>query len=558
MLETGSKDAERSTLPQTVPAFEAVAETLARLGADTAFGLLGSGNFRLVERLTGRHGVAYHWARHETSAVVMADAWARVTGGVGLCTVHQGPGLTNAMTGLAEAAKARTPLVVVAGEVASTATRVNQRIDQDRLARATGAAAERVQRGRSAVADTLRAWRRARAERHPVVLSFPIDVQDEPSAPPPNDLAVPQPAPVAPSPEAVAAVASLVREAERPLVLGGRGAVTARDALEDLAARAGALLATSAPAHGLFAGSPWSLGISGGFASPLAQELLPQADLVLAFGASLNHWTTRRGELLAPHARVVQCDDDAAALGTHRDGVVALLGDAGAAARALATAIEPRGGARRWGLDVGALRDPGWRIDGEPADGTVDPRRVMLTLDQRLPAERALTTDAGHFQGFPPMHVRVPDGRAFVMTQAFQAVGLGLATGIGAAVARPDRITVAVVGAGGAAMALGELDAVAAQRLPLLVVVLDDGAYGAEVHHFGPMGEPTRLVEFGTRDFAGVMRALGGRAETVRSLDDLDVLDEWVARVDGPWLLDCKVDPAIRAEWLQEAFRGGA
>jgi thiamine pyrophosphate-dependent acetolactate synthase large subunit-like protein len=559
MLQTRPGAAgERSTRPQTIPAFEALAETLARLGAGPAFSLLGSGNFRLVERLTSRHGVAHHWARHETGAVVMADAWARVTGRVGLCTVHQGPGLTNAMTGLAEAAKARTPLVVVAGEVATTAARVNQRIDQDALARAAGAAAERVQRGRSAVADTVRAWRRARAERRPVVLSFPTDVQDEPAPPPPDDLAVPEPAPAAPAPDAVAAVARLVGESERPLVLGGRGAATARDALEDLAARAGALLATSAPAHGLFIGNPWSLGISGGFASPLAQELLPQADLVLAFGASLNHWTTRRGELLAPHARVVQCDDDAAALGKHRDGVVALLGDAGEAARALVTAIEPRDRARRWGLEADALRDPGWRIDGEPAEGTVDPRQVMLALDQRLPTERTLTTDGGHFQGFPPMHLRVPDGRAFVMTQAFQAVGLGLATGIGAAVARPDRITVAVVGDGGAAMALGELDAAVAQRLPLLVVVLDDGAYGAEVHHFGPMGEPTRLVEFGTRDFAGVMRVLGGRGRTLRSLDDLDALEEWVERGDGPWLLDCKVDPAIRAEWLQEAFRGGA
>src|SRR5690242_6640532 len=99
----------------TAPAFEAVAAALAALGADTAFGLLGSGNFRLVERLVDRHGASFHWARHETAAVAMADAWARVTGRVGLCALHQGPGLTNAMTGLAEAAKARTPLLVVAG-----------------------------------------------------------------------------------------------------------------------------------------------------------------------------------------------------------------------------------------------------------------------------------------------------------------------------------------------------------------------------------------------------------------------------------------------------------
>ncbi|HEY3019850.1 MAG TPA: thiamine pyrophosphate-binding protein [Solirubrobacteraceae bacterium] len=542
-----------------LPAFEAVAATLADLGVDTVFGVLGSGNFRLVERLTSRHGVSYHWARHETAAVTMADAWARVTARVGVCTVHQGPGLTNAMTGLAEAAKARTPLVVVAGEVATTAVAVNQRIDQDRLARATGARAERVIRGHTAVRDTLRAWRRALSERAPVVLSFPVDVQDEPCPAPAGDVAIDVPAPVEPSASAIAAVADLVERARRPLVLAGRGAVLsgARGPLEDLAERIGALLATSAPAHGLFAGSPWSLGISGGFAAPLAQELLPQADLVLAFGASLNHWTTRRGELIGAHARIVQCDSDPTALREH----VPLLGDAGAAARALANELERRGvhaGPHRWDLE--ALGDAGWQIAGETGPGTVDPRSLLIHLDAKLPAQRTLATDAGHFQGFPPMHLRVPDAQGFVMTQAFQSIGLGVATGIGAAIARPDRPAVAVVGDGGLMMSLGELDSAAAQRLALLVVVLDDGAYGAEVHHFGPMGERTALVEFGQRDFAGVARALGMPAQVVRSLADLDAgpLDDWIDAPRGPFLLDCKVDPRIRAEWLQEAFRGGA
>src|SRR3954471_23118229 len=384
------------------PAFEAVAATLARLGADTAFGVLGSGNFRLTERLAARHGASYHWARHETAAVTMADAWARVTGRVGVCTVHQGPGLTNAMTGLAEAAKARTPLLLVAGEVATTAAGVNQRIDQDALARATGAQAERVARGRTAVRDTARAWRRAQAERTPVVLSFPVDAQDEPSPPPPGDLVVDPPAPAAPAAEAITAVTALIERASRPLVLGGRAAAHAREPLEELAERAGALLATSAPAHGLFDGSPWSLGISGGFASPLAQELLPQADLVLAFGASLSHWTTRRGELL--HGHVVRCDSDPA---THP----ALLGDAAAAASALSAELARRGGdppTRRWELD--ALAGPGW--DELPAKAErLDPRALMIALDERLPEQRALVTDAGHFQGWPPMRLRVPDGR---------------------------------------------------------------------------------------------------------------------------------------------------
>lgn len=548
-----------------VPAFEAVAATLAHLGVDTVFGVLGSGNFRLVERLTDRHQVSYHWARQETAAVTMADAWARVTGRVGVCSLHQGPGLTNAMTALAEAAKARTPLVVVAGEVGTTAVGANQRIDQQRLALAAGAQAERVERGQTAVRDTQRAWRRALTERTPVVLSFPVDVQDE-SSPAPAPGMVETAAPAEPAASVTAQVAGLIEQSQRPLVLGGRGAALADAAqpLQDLAERIGALLATSAPAHGLFAGSPWSLGISGGFASPLAQELLPQADLVLAFGATLTHWTTRRGEMIGEQARVIQFDIDPARVSANRPDAIPVLGDASAAAAALSAELARRGRqpatGKRWGLDTEALRDPRWQVVDQSSAGMVDPRALMIRLDALLPVERTLTTDAGHFQGFPPMHMRVPDGRSFVMTQSFQSVGLGLATGIGAAVARPDRPTVAVLGDGGLMMSLGELDSAAAQRLPVLVVVIDDGAYGAEVHHFGPMGESTALVEFGQRDFAGVARALGMPGATVRALKDLDApaLAEWISRRDGPFLLDCKVDPHIRAEWLQEAFRGGA
>jgi thiamine pyrophosphate-dependent acetolactate synthase large subunit-like protein len=552
-----------------VAAYEAVAAALADLGVDTTFGLLGSGNFQLVERLTTRHGVSYHWSRHETAAVTMADAWSRVTGRVGVCTVHQGPGLTNAMTGLAEATKARTPLLVIAGEVASTAVAVNQRIDQDLLARAAGARPARIVRGTTAVRDVLRAYRRALFERRPVVLSFPIDVQNEPGPTPhgtfdPGPISPPPPA--APELAAIARVVDLLVAAERPLILGGRGAVLAGAgaALQELAEPAGALLATSAPAHGLFADSPWALGISGGFASPLAQRLLPQADLVLAFGASLNDWTTRRGELIGTGARVVQIDAHAEALSDTRPDALPVLGDARLAAALLASELRRRDTSppveERWGLTAATLGDPGWEIPEGAGDVPLDPRALMVALDMRLPEQRTITTDAGHHQGFAPMHLRVPDGHGFVMTQAFQSVGLGVATGMGAAVARPDRPAIAVVGDGGLAMALGELDAAAAQALRLLVAVLDDGAYGAEVHHFGPMGEPTRLVEFGQRDFAGVARALGIPAVTVRSTADLDAgtFATWCRQPDGPFLLDCKVDPAFRAEWLAEAFRGGA
>jgi thiamine pyrophosphate-dependent acetolactate synthase large subunit-like protein len=237
----------------------ALAESLAALGTDTLFGVVGSGNFRLVEHLTARFGAAYWWARHETAAVTMADAWARVTGRTGVCTVHQGPGLTNALTGLAEAVKARTPMLVLAGDTATTAVSVNQDVDQDRLARAVGAGAERIRSAETAVRDLVRALAGGQVERRPVVLSLPIDLQELECAPA-NAAALlpPRSTPTRPAEAATRRVADLVEQARRPLVVGGRGAVLAgaRAPLEAVADRIGALLATSAPANGLFAGNP--------------------------------------------------------------------------------------------------------------------------------------------------------------------------------------------------------------------------------------------------------------------------------------------------------------
>src|SRR3954470_12958512 len=147
---------------------DVVARCLHRAGVETFFGVVGSGNFTFTTSLHAL-GARYVAARHENGAVCMADAHARVSGRVGCVSVHQGPGLTNAMTGLTEAAKSRTPLVLVAADTAASAIRSNFRIGQEQLVTSVGALAERVHSPATAVADAARAVRRARVERRPVV-----------------------------------------------------------------------------------------------------------------------------------------------------------------------------------------------------------------------------------------------------------------------------------------------------------------------------------------------------------------------------------------------------
>ena len=153
---------------------DAVATALADLGADTVFGLVGSGNFHVTNALIGR-GARFFAARHENAAASMADGWARLSGRPGLVTVHQGPGLTNALTAIAEAAKSRTPLLVLAAD--ATAPQSNFRIDVAAIAQAVGATPARLHSPGFAVDDTVRAYRTAASERRCVVLALPLDVQ---------------------------------------------------------------------------------------------------------------------------------------------------------------------------------------------------------------------------------------------------------------------------------------------------------------------------------------------------------------------------------------------
>jgi thiamine pyrophosphate-dependent acetolactate synthase large subunit-like protein len=539
---------------------DAIGRRLGALGVDTVFGLVGSGNLVVTNALRDA-GARFVAARHEGGAVAMADGWARLTGRVGICTVHQGPGLTNTLTALAEAAKSRTPLLVLAGDTPAAALTSNFRIDQHDLVTSVGAIAERVHSAAGAEADAARALRRAATERRPVVLNMAIDLQAQPAATSAEPVTVPAARSPRPDADDLAAAAGRLAAARRPLIVAGRGAVVADagPALRALGGRCGALLANSAPAHGIFHGDPFALGICGGFSSPLAAELLPQADVVLAVGAGLNHWTTRHGALIGPDATVIQVDVEPQAIGANRRADLAVVGDAAAAAQALAEQVPPAAG---WRSDELAARIATRRWRDEPlptsgAPGVLDPRALSIALADLLPADKTVAIDSGHFTGWPAMYLDVPDPRHWLFVNGFQAVGLGLGCAIGAAVAAPERLTVAAVGDGGLFLALSELETAARVGARLLVVVYDDAAYGAEVHHFGPQGRDLETVRFPVRDLAAIARACGTAAIEVRRLDDLAPVAAWLQDGDGPLLVDAKVDPSIVADWLPDAFRGG-
>ncbi|MGI5328656.1 thiamine pyrophosphate-binding protein [Actinomadura nitritigenes] len=558
-----------------------VARTLLDGGVTHVFGVVGNGNFRIADALASG-GARYVAARHEGGAVVMADAFHRVTGRVAVCTATYGPGFTNLATGLADAAKQAGGVLVVTGDAPTSGLRRID-VDQAALARTLGARVVRITEPSEAGPSTAAALRLARAAPCPVVLLVPSDLLDLDA---PGDGAAPAPAVAAPRPDTaataapwpdtaataapwpdtaataapwpdtaataapaeVAAVMELLASARRPLLLAGLGAWRsgAGPLIARLADRTGALLATTVMAGGLFTGNPWSLGVCGGFAAPRAAELIGSADVVAAFGASLGHWTLHGGRMLAPGAVLVQVDTAGRATSGRVD--LCVTGDAAAVAGRLLDAARARGLAPGpWRAEAAAaLHDLGWHhVPYEDAgrDGRIDPRSLTRALAGLLPADRTLVTDGGHFIAWPAMYWPVADPSALVFTgAAFQSIGLGFAGAVGAAVARSDRMVVAALGDGGALMGLPELETLVRVAESALVVVYDDAAYGAEVHMYGRAGAESETAVFESTDFAGVARSLGASAVTVRDVGDLDAVRQWLARgARGVMLLDCKV-----------------
>jgi thiamine pyrophosphate-dependent acetolactate synthase large subunit-like protein len=550
------------TQPPTVA--EVLAADLARYGARRCFGLLGTANFRVSHALV-ENGVELISARHEGNAATMADAYAKATHELTLCSVHSGPGLTNALTGVAEAAKSRTPLLVLAGDVPVGAVKSNFHFEQAEMARSVGAVAERVHTPATARDDTMRAVVRALRDRQTVVLSLPTDVQDALCPGKVAPLALPPaPAPLHPDPGSVRRLVDAIGKAQRPLVLAGRGAVIsdAEAALITLAERTGALLATSVCGHGLFVGDPWSVGISGGFSSPAAHELISESDMILAFGASLTQWTTKRGKLVAPGAVVAQVDVEAAKLGYQMPVQLAVHADARAAAEAVLAELDARQISLRNGRRTAETRR---RIDDSsnhtaPYQDTssadfIDPRTLSKAVDAILPKDRVVASDSGHFCGWVPRFLRVPSAKASCLSHSFQSVGLGLASAIGLAIANPGAIAVLGAGDGGFLMSIADLETAIRLKLRMCILIYNDSSYAAEVHLYRRRGYAIDIVQFPETDFAAIARGYGARAATVRTLDDLEPVRAWVADgAPGLFVIDAKINRDLEADWHAEHF----
>lgn len=532
--------------------YDALAEAFFREGTSTVFGLMGDANMYWMNSMRTR-GVEIVNVRHEGAGLAMADGWARVTGQPSVCTATSGPGTAQLATTMLVASRAGTPLVAFCGDTEPENHSEPQYLDQSRFAAAIEAAYVRVPSPQSAFDSVQRAFYIAASESRPVLLSVPLDVQgeevdlDAESYVPSRVLLNPHR--LAPNADAVREAAEIISMAERVVIVAGRGASRSDSAaaVRRLAEASGALITTSLLAKGFAAEDPFNAGIAGLYATRSAIQLCQEADVVIGIGASLNVYTTEHGYLF-PNAKYVLVNTSSqAVLGDGRAADCYVQADASLGVDAIAAELERH--PVRVGYRSEEVRELLEDAPGDVAEialdsGTIDPREACRLLDALIPDRVGLVLGSGHQVRFPTMMLKRP--RPFVIPQHhFGCIGQGLTVGIGASMASGKSPVFTVEGDAGFMMHLAEFETAVRYGVPILVVVMNDEAIGAEYHKSVASGLDDALTLISTPDLGAVGRSLGGRGAIARSLGEFAAaVEEYVAE-PGPYVIDARISRTV-------------
>lgn len=568
-----------------------------------SFGLVGNANSYFTSALT-ESGFGYTSVRHEAAAITAADAFYRAGGGMAIATTTCGAGFTNTLTSLAEAKKARIPLVYVAGTHPATPRPFD--IDQAALLDALEityiTATEYSARQDATIAADL-----AEALREPVVVQIPTDIQKAPliddgeRAQNQYDGGVGKRASSANAQRPmfqhhegeidranvdIADIASGLSAAQRPLIVVGRGVTLSgtEELVRTIGDRVGAVFMHSAMARHAISGT-WDAGLIGGFASADAVELARTADTVLILGASFNAFQSRGGSMFSPDATVMQIIDQ-----PHPSSLAVDMRYYEPLEDVLPVLLhltDPREGSASWReelreqyLAAESAKSAAESDDHSPTtladaiatqvpatlgeDGRLDPRACLSLLDEIAPPQRTICTDGGHFLGWVPSFMDVPGPEHQVIVgSAIQSIGMGFGSLIGIAAARPTDFSILVSGDGGGLMSSADLSSAIATMHRGAIVFINDAAYGAELHQYNGTGLDTVSMVIDDIDFAGLGEVAGARGFTVATPEDFQQLCDYFADMDADTnpanryvaVIDFKVSRAVVADFISSVLK---
>ena len=526
-----------------------VARSLKARGVERVFALCGGHIMPLWMRLDAE-GIAIVDVRDERAAVHMAQAHAEVTGELGVALVTAGPGVTNAVTGIANAHVSRAPVLVLSGT--SPRAQENrgglQDIDHTAIVRSITRYARTVREPALALAELDEAISRALGEGGepgPAYLDFPVDTLrghvpravrlPEHLAPRPRSLA-------RPAPDRIAEAVELLWGARRVLVISGRGARGAGPELTALLDRLGAVYLDTGESRGLVPDSHPSV------VAAMRGAVMTDADVVLTVGRRLDFQLAYGSPAVFGDAKFVRIADIPQELRDNRRGAVEILCPAASALRALVDAAgnRPSGVDRAWADKlrsghVSRAEKLRRTMAEAPAggDGRLHPNRVIAALQEAIGEEAIVVTDGGDFLSFARVGLSAP---IMLDPGPFGCIGVGVPYGISASLARPDRTVLVATGDGAFGFNAIELDTAARHKAPVLIVVANNGAWQIEVHDQTVTHGKVVGTKLQFSDHAAMARAFGMHGERVETAEELGPAITR-ALANRPALLDVVVTP---------------
>lgn len=550
---------------------EAMVRMLEGHGVRHIFGLCGDTSLPFYDALARLdHGMTHILTRDERHAGYMADAYARVTGRVGICEGPSGGGATYILPGVVEANESSVPILAITSDVATTSagryplTELDQEALFRPLTKWNG-----VLRDASALPRMVRRAFREMTTGRPgaVHLCLPFDVQKAPVAEE-EIWADPRfgtfPAlRAAPDPADVERVVAVLAAAKRPLIICGGGVVLAgaEAALQRLAEGLGIAVATTVSGQGSLAEThPLCLGVVGSNGGiPATRAVVDGADCVVFVGCRAGSVTTERWRAPGPEARIVHIDSDPAVVGANYRTDAAICADARLALEALIEAADLPAleGAETVVAEAWVAKRALFQPLADSMETPIRPERVIATLERLLPDDAVICADPGtpcpYFSAY--FTIRQP-GRHFITNRAHGALGYALAASVGAQVGRPDAKVVAAMGDGSFAMCVGELETITRLGLPITIVVFSNSVYGwIKAGQKSGFDARYYAVDFTRTDHAAVAAAYGVKGWRVEDPGELErVMRDAIAH-DGPTLVDVIAQPlqdaaAPVSEWV--------
>lgn len=538
---------------------QAVIEALRAEGVEYTFGVVGTTTNSIVTAMYGRSDIRFVDTRHEEGAAFMAYGYARASGKPAVCITTSGPGTINLLTGIALAYKGRAPVIVIAGDVARDYIYRDgsQAFDLVELFKPVTRLALQVNKTERLLEMLHYAFRTARSGKQgPVMLDIPRDLLDHQTLE--GDISAPETyravyGRIAGDPQAIQQAATLLAQAQRPLLLAGGGVVDA-DATAEAVELAELLDMALVPSYGHNDAVPNShrlyVGPPGGRGAGEVAEAIHRADVILGLGTRFNQATTSWNySVINPQTRLVQVDIDAQEIGRNYPVAVGIVGDARAVAQQLLQALRQ--------TCPGGRPHPAWRAEIETlaarrqarlqaelalTGAPMMPQRVYPELRKVLPRDCMVTIDAGVAPGlaYDRLHFEMP--RTMFNYAGHGGLGMGLCVGLGTKLGRPDRPAVSIQGDGGFLYTSQELNTAVRWGIPLISIVLNNSCHGAEKAQQQRFYNARYIgVDLVNPRFDKLAEVYGARGFYVQRPDEIaDAVVEALA-VDGPSVIEIPV-----------------